>query len=111
MRVSRNRSSWAFASLGSDRTRNVVIVGAGNLGMALADYNGFHIVALVDADRTRKGAGRATGSPSTRSWSLSDRPTQSVHAQSTDIRNLFEIRVEGHQLCIVMQRRTCDEEV
>ncbi|HEY0371723.1 MAG TPA: redox-sensing transcriptional repressor Rex [Thermoanaerobaculia bacterium] len=42
-------------TLGIDRTRNVIIVGAGNLGMALADYsgfntNGFHIVALVDAD-------------------------------------------------------------
>src|SRR5882762_6490525 len=39
--------------LGIDRARNVVIVGAGNLGMALADYhgfndNGFHIAALVD---------------------------------------------------------------
>src|SRR5213082_1791538 len=28
--------------LGIDRGRNVVIVGAGNLGMALADYRGFH---------------------------------------------------------------------
>ena len=27
---------------------------------------------------------------------LNDRPAQSVHAQSTDIRNLFEIRVKGH---------------
>src|SRR3954465_6394667 len=38
--------------LGIDRTRNAVIIGAGNLGMALADYagfnaNGFHIVALL----------------------------------------------------------------
>ena len=41
--------------LGIDRTRNVVIIGAGNLGMALADYsgfntNGFYIVALLDID-------------------------------------------------------------
>jgi len=41
--------------LGIDRTRNVVIIGAGNLGMALADYsgfntNGFYIVALLDVD-------------------------------------------------------------
>src|SRR2546423_13021491 len=28
--------------LGIDRTRNVVIAGAGNLGMALADYGGFN---------------------------------------------------------------------
>lgn len=42
-------------TLGIDRTRNVIIVGAGNLGMALADYsgfntNGFHIVAMFDTD-------------------------------------------------------------
>jgi redox-sensing transcriptional repressor len=47
-------------TLGIDRTRNVVIVGAGNLGMALADYsgfntNGFHIVALLDADPDKVG--------------------------------------------------------
>src|SRR6267378_17991 len=39
--------------LGIDRTRNVIIVGAGNLGMALADYrgfngNGFQVAALID---------------------------------------------------------------
>src|SRR3954447_26690280 len=28
-------------TLGIDRTRNVLIVGAGNLGLALADYKGF----------------------------------------------------------------------
>ncbi|HVE72334.1 MAG TPA: redox-sensing transcriptional repressor Rex [Thermoanaerobaculia bacterium] len=47
-------------TLGIDRKRNVVIVGAGNLGMALADYagfnsNGFHIVAMVDTDLTKTG--------------------------------------------------------
>ena len=47
-------------TLGIDRTRNVVIVGAGNLGMALADYagfnaNGFHIVAMVDTDPGKTG--------------------------------------------------------
>lgn len=47
-------------TLGIDRTRNVLIVGAGNLGMALADYagfntNGFHIVALLDADPEKIG--------------------------------------------------------
>lgn len=47
-------------TLGIDRTRTVIIVGAGNLGMALADYtgfntNGFHIVAMVDADPTKTG--------------------------------------------------------
>src|SRR5215212_513318 len=44
--------------LGIDRTRNALIVGAGNLGMALADYrgfnsNGFHIVAMLDNDPTK----------------------------------------------------------
>jgi len=47
-------------TLGIDRSRNVVIIGAGNLGMALADYsgfntNGFHIVALLDADPEKVG--------------------------------------------------------
>ena len=47
-------------TLGIDRVRNVVIVGAGNLGMALADYsgfntNGFHIVAMLDADPSKSG--------------------------------------------------------
>lgn len=47
-------------TLGIDRTRNVVIVGAGNLGMALADYsgfngNGFHIVAMLDSDPEKAG--------------------------------------------------------
>ena len=55
-------------TLGLDRTRNAVIVGAGNLGMALADYagfnsNGFRIVALVDSDASRVGMTSRTGIP------------------------------------------------
>jgi len=55
-------------TLGIDRTRNVVIVGAGNLGMALADYagfnsNGFHIVAMVDADPSKAGRHSREGIP------------------------------------------------
>ncbi len=55
-------------TLGIDRTRNVIIVGAGNLGMALADYsgfnsNGFHIVAMVDADPTKEGRASREGIP------------------------------------------------
>src|SRR3954471_17024565 len=55
-------------TLGIDRTRNVLIVGAGNLGMALADYrgfneNGFRIVALVDADRDKIGRSSRSGIP------------------------------------------------
>lgn len=46
--------------LGLDRTVRVAIVGAGNLGLALADYpgfrqEGFEIVALFDADRAKTG--------------------------------------------------------
>jgi redox-sensing transcriptional repressor len=46
--------------LGIDRTRNVLIVGAGNLGMALADYrgfndNGFQVAALIDVDPSKIG--------------------------------------------------------
>lgn len=55
-------------TLGIDRTRNVLIAGAGNLGMALADYrgfneNGFQIVALVDADRDKIGRASRSGIP------------------------------------------------
>lgn len=53
-------------TLGIDRTRKIVIVGAGNLGMALADYrgfnsNGFHIVALFDVDPQRIGVVSRSG--------------------------------------------------
>lgn len=46
--------------LGLTRNRKVVILGAGNLGMALADYpgfnaGGFQIVALFDNDRGKIG--------------------------------------------------------
>jgi redox-sensing transcriptional repressor len=54
--------------LGIDRTRNAVIIGAGNLGMALADYrgfnsNGFHIVALLDVDQEKFGRTSRSGVP------------------------------------------------
>jgi redox-sensing transcriptional repressor len=46
--------------LGLDRTVRVAILGAGNLGLALADYpgfrqEGFEIVALFDVDRGKTG--------------------------------------------------------
>ncbi|MEO8378145.1 MAG: redox-sensing transcriptional repressor Rex [Acidobacteriota bacterium] len=55
-------------TLGLDRTRTVIIVGAGNLGMALADYggfnsNGFRIVALIDADPLKSGRISRQGIP------------------------------------------------
>ncbi|HEX6641470.1 MAG TPA: redox-sensing transcriptional repressor Rex [Thermoanaerobaculia bacterium] len=55
-------------TLGIDRTRNVVIVGAGNLGMALADYagfnsNGFHLVAILDSDPAKIGRTSRSGIP------------------------------------------------
>jgi redox-sensing transcriptional repressor len=48
------------AILGLDRTVRVVIVGAGNLGLALSDYpgfrqEGFEIVALFDAEWSKVG--------------------------------------------------------
>ena len=54
--------------LGIDHTRNIVIVGAGNLGLALADYrgfnsNGFHIVAMLDVDPEKVGRTSRTGIP------------------------------------------------
>jgi len=55
-------------TLGIDRKRNVLIVGAGNLGMALADYQGFNnagfeIVALVDSDPQKVGRASRSGIP------------------------------------------------
>ena len=55
-------------TLGIDRTRNIVIVGAGNLGMALADYrgfnsNGFNIIAMFDIDPERVGRMTRSGVP------------------------------------------------
>jgi redox-sensing transcriptional repressor len=46
--------------LGLDRNVQVAILGAGNLGLALADYpgfrqEGFSIVALLDAERSKVG--------------------------------------------------------
>lgn len=65
--VSRLKSQLV-ETLGIDRVRNVVIVGAGNLGMALADYagfnsNGFHIVAMVDSDAAKSGRASRQGIP------------------------------------------------
>ncbi|HUP50332.1 MAG TPA: redox-sensing transcriptional repressor Rex [Thermoanaerobaculia bacterium] len=55
-------------TLGLDRARNVLIVGAGNLGMALADYrgfnsNGFHIVGMMDIDPEKVGRASRSGIP------------------------------------------------
>jgi redox-sensing transcriptional repressor len=52
--------------LGLDRTRRVLIAGAGNLGMALADYagfndRGFEIAALVDNDPSKIGRRSRSG--------------------------------------------------
>jgi redox-sensing transcriptional repressor len=54
--------------LGIDRARNIVIIGAGNLGLALADYrgfnsNGFNIVALLDNDPEKVGRTSRSGIP------------------------------------------------
>jgi len=54
--------------LGLTRNRRVVIVGAGNLGMALADYagfnaGGFQIVALFDNDKVKIGGVSRGGVP------------------------------------------------
>lgn len=54
--------------LGLDRTSGVVIMGAGNLGNALADYpgfnsRGFEIVALFDSDPGKIGTTSKQGKP------------------------------------------------
>jgi redox-sensing transcriptional repressor len=60
--------SHLVRELGIDRARNVIIIGAGNLGFALADYrgfnsNGFHIAALLDSDPEKVGRTSRTGIP------------------------------------------------
>lgn len=60
-------------TLGIDRTRNALIIGAGNLGLALADYagfnsQGFHIVGLLDNDESKVGKTSRNGIPIL-SWS------------------------------------------
>jgi len=52
--------------LGLDRVRRVLIAGAGNLGMALADYGGFNedgfeIAAIIDNDETKIGRKSRSG--------------------------------------------------
>lgn len=54
--------------LGLDRSNKVIILGAGNLGMALADYpgfraDGFDIVALFDTAREKVGQYSRSGVP------------------------------------------------
>ncbi len=54
--------------LGLDRSIKVVIVGAGNLGLALADYagfrqDGFDVVALLDTARDKIGQYSRSGVP------------------------------------------------
>jgi redox-sensing transcriptional repressor len=55
-------------TLGIDKMRKVVIAGAGNLGMALADYRGFnsggfHTLALLDNDPKKLGTTSRSGIP------------------------------------------------
>jgi redox-sensing transcriptional repressor len=83
--VSRLRSHLV-ETLGIDRTRNVIIVGAGNLGMALADYagfssNGFHLVAILDSDPSKIGRSSRSGVPIL-PW---DRVEQVVRRNHVDI--------------------------
>jgi redox-sensing transcriptional repressor len=73
-------------TLGLDRVRNVLIIGAGNLGMALADYagfneSGFHIVALVDKNPAKIGIASRSGIP-VLSW---DRLDDIVRMNAVDI--------------------------
>lgn len=54
--------------LGLDRSIKVVIIGAGNLGLALADYpgfrrDGFDVVALLDTAREKVGQYSRSGVP------------------------------------------------
>lgn len=55
-------------TLGIDRTRKVIIFGAGNLGVALADHQGFNVdgfevVGLFDDDASKHGRATRNGIP------------------------------------------------
>ncbi len=55
-------------TLGIDRVRSVVIIGAGNLGMALADYGGFNndgfrVIGLLDVSPEKIGLHSRSGIP------------------------------------------------
>jgi redox-sensing transcriptional repressor len=94
--VSRLKSQLVV-TLGIDRTRNVVIVGAGNLGMALADYagfssNGFHLVAILDNDPAKIGRSSRSGIPIL-AW---DRIDQVVRRNHVDI-GIIAVPAEGAQ--------------
>ena len=85
-------------TLGLDRTRNVLIVGAGNLGMALADYhgfnaNGFHLVAIVDTDPDKVGKASRSGIP-IMPW---EHLTDIVRRNHVDI-GIVAVPAEGAQL-------------
>lgn len=65
--VSRLRQTL-ISTLGLDRERTGIIAGAGNLGMALANYKGFHsggfrIAALLDTDPRRYDRKTKSGIP------------------------------------------------
>lgn len=84
-------------TLGIDRTRSIVIVGAGNLGMALADYagfntNGFHIVAMIDADPSKAGRASRQGIP-VHAW---EKLAELVHRNRVDI-GIIAVPAEGAQ--------------
>ncbi|HEU4889695.1 MAG TPA: redox-sensing transcriptional repressor Rex, partial [Thermoanaerobaculia bacterium] len=95
--VSRLRAHL-IETLGIDRTRNVLIVGAGNLGMALADYagfnsNGFHLVAIVDTDPEKVGRSSRSGIP-VLPW---ERLPEIVRRNHVDI-GIVAVPAEGAQL-------------
>ena len=84
-------------TLGLDRMRSVIIVGAGNLGMALADYrgfnsNGFHIVAMMDIDEEKVGRTSRSGIP-VLSWS---RLPDIIRSQSVEI-GIIAVNAESAQ--------------
>ena len=85
-------------TLGLDRVRNVVIVGAGNLGMALADYRGFnsggfHIVGMLDIDPDKLGKTSRSGVPVLPWAKLED----TVRANSVEI-GIVAVNAENAQL-------------
>ncbi len=63
-----NLRAHLMRTLGIDRIRRIIIFGAGNLGVALADHRGFNadgfeVVALFDDDESKHGRRTRNGIP------------------------------------------------
>lgn len=100
------------ATLGIDRVRNVVIAGAGNLGIALSNYKGFNsggfrIVALLDSDSKKHERKLKSGIPILSPESLSSVVSENsveigiIAVPATEAQSVYEAMVEAG-ICAIL---------